>query len=69
VVALVTLVPDPGLDEWKALSVLGDATADSLAERACWLAAQAPGLSRLLLDKGIISGYLSDPGTASKGTH
>ena len=34
VVALVTLVPDPGLDEWQALSVLGDATADSLAERA-----------------------------------
>jgi hypothetical protein len=68
VVALVTFVPDPGLDEWKALSVLGDATADSLAERACWLAAQAPAFSRLLLDKGIISGYLSHPGTADLGT-
>ena len=68
VVALVTLVPDPGLDEWEALSVLGDATADSLAERACWLAAQAPGFSRLLLGKGIISGYLSHPGTADLGT-
>jgi hypothetical protein len=68
VVALVTLVPDPGLDEWRALSVLGDATADSLAERACWLAAQAPGFSRLLLAQGIIAGYLSDPGTTEIGT-
>jgi hypothetical protein len=67
VVALVTLVPDPGLDEWEALSVLGDVKTDSLAERACWLAAQAPGFSRLLLDQGIISGYLSDPGTADLG--
>jgi hypothetical protein len=67
VVALVTLVPDPGLDEWEALGVLGDATADSLAERACWLAAQAPGFSRLLLDKGIVGRYLSDPGTADLG--
>jgi hypothetical protein len=67
VVALVTLVPDPGLDEWQALSVLGEATADSLAERAHWLAAQAPGFSRLLLDEGIIAGYLSDPGTADLG--
>ena len=67
VVALVTLVPDPSLDEWEALGVLGDATADSLAERVCWLAAQAPGFSRLLLDKGIIGGYLSDPGTADLG--
>ena len=29
---------------------------------ACWLAAQAPGFSRLLLDKGIIGGYLVRPG-------
>ncbi|HET6187417.1 MAG TPA: hypothetical protein VFE59_10490 [Trebonia sp.] len=68
VTALVTLVPDPGLDEWEALSVLGDATTGSLAEQACWLAAQAPGFSRLLLDKGIISGYLAGPGTAELGT-
>ena len=68
VVALVTLVPDPGLDEWQALRVLGDATADSLAERAHWLAARAPGFSRLLLDQGIIAGYLADPGTADLGT-
>ena len=68
VVALVTLVPDPGPDEWQALSVLGNATADSLAERAHWLAAQAPGFSRLLLDQGIIAGYLSDPATADLGT-
>ena len=68
VTALVTLVPDPGLDEWEALGVLGDATAGSLAEQACWLAAQAPGFSRLLLDKGIIGGYLAAPGTAELGT-
>jgi hypothetical protein len=68
VVALVTLVPDPSFDEWETLGVLGDATADSLAERACWLAAQAPGFSQLLLDKGIIGRYLSDPGTADLGT-
>jgi hypothetical protein len=68
VVALVTLVPDPGLDEWGALSMLGDATADSLAEHAHWLAAQAPGFRRLLLDQGIIAGYLANPGTADLGT-
>jgi hypothetical protein len=68
IMALVTLVPDPGLDEWLALSVLGDARVDSLAERACWLASQAPGFSRLLLDQGIIAGYLADPVTADLGT-
>ena len=51
-VALVTLVADPGLDEWQALSVLGDPMKDPLAERACWLAARAEGFSRLLLDSG-----------------
>lgn len=68
VTALVTLVPDPGLDEWEALGVLGDATAGSLAERVCWLAAQAAGFSRLLLDEGIISAYLCAPDTAELGT-
>jgi hypothetical protein len=66
-VALVTLAADPGLDEWQALSVLGDPMKDPLAERACWLAARAEGFSRLLLDSGTVSGYLSDPGTADLG--
>ena len=38
VVALVALVPDPGLDEWEAIGVLGNPMKDPLAERACWLA-------------------------------
>ncbi len=68
VIALVTLVPDPGLDEWQALNVLGSVKSDSLAERAHALAARAPGFSQLLLDHGIIAGYLADPSTADLGT-
>jgi hypothetical protein len=67
VVALVTLAHDPGLDEWQALGVLGDPMKDPLAERACWLAAQSEGFRRLLLGSGIVSGYLSDSGTADLG--
>jgi hypothetical protein len=67
VIALVTLVDDPGLDEWEALSELGDPMKDPLAERACWLAARAPGFSRLLLDSGVVDGYLFGPGTADLG--
>src|SRR5450756_2156128 len=67
VIALVTLVHDPGLDEWEALGVLGNPMKDPLAERACWLAARAEGFSQLLLDSGTVSGYLSDPDTADLG--
>jgi hypothetical protein len=68
VVALVALVPDPGLDEWEALGVLGDPMKHPLAERACRLAAGADGFSRLLLGSGLVSGYLSDPDTSDLGT-
>jgi hypothetical protein len=68
VVALITLAQDPGLDEWHALGVLGDPMTDPLAERAYWLAARAEGFSRLLLDSGTVSDYLSEPGTADLGT-
>jgi hypothetical protein len=68
VIALVTLIGDPGLDEWEALSVLGDPVKDQLAERAYWLAAGSPGFSRLLLDNGIVDGYLADPASADLGT-
>jgi hypothetical protein len=67
VVALVTLVEAPGLDEWQALSVLGDPVKDSLAERAYWLAARAPGFGQLLLDNGIVGEHLAGPGTADLG--
>ena len=68
VVALIALVGDPGLDEWEALSILGDPVKDPLAERAYWLAARAPRFGRLLLDNGIVGEYLAGPGTADLGT-
>jgi hypothetical protein len=68
VVALITFVHDPGLDEWEALNVLGDPMKDALAERAFWLAARADGFSQLLLGTGIVERYLSDPSTADLGT-
>lgn len=68
VVALVTLVHDPDMDEWEALGILGDPMKDPLAERAFALAGRTGGFSRLLLDSGTVSGYLSDPATADLGT-
>jgi hypothetical protein len=67
VVALVTWVSDPVLEEWQALRELGDVAANPLAERAHSLAAQAPEFSTLLLAGGIVAGYLSDPATADLG--
>jgi hypothetical protein len=67
VVALVTWVSDPVLEEWHALRELGDVAANPLAERAHSLAAQAPEFSSLLLTGGIVAGYLSDPATADLG--
>jgi hypothetical protein len=67
IIALVTWVPDPVIEEWQALSTLGAATSNPLAERAHVLAAQAPEFSRLLLAEGIVAGYLSGRATADLG--
>ncbi len=67
VIALVTWVSDPVLEEWQALRELGDVAASPLADRAHSLAAQAPEFGALLLTGGVVAGYLSDPATADLG--
>ncbi len=67
VIALVTWVSDPVLEEWQALRELGDVAASPLADRAHSLAAQAPEFSALLLTGAVVAGYLSDPATADLG--
>ncbi len=52
VIALVTWVSDPLIDEWQALRELGDVAASPLADRAHSLAARAPEFSTLLLTGG-----------------
>ena len=67
VIALVTWVPDPVIEEWQALGVLSYAPGNPLAERARSLAARAPAFSTLLLTEGVVASYLSDPATADLG--
>lgn len=67
VIALVTRVPDPVIEEWQALGVLGDAKGNPLAERAHSLAAFAPDFGKLLLTEGIVAAYLAAPATADLG--
>ncbi len=67
VIALVTWVSDPLIDEWQALRELGDVAASPLADRAHSLAARAPEFSTLLLTGGVVAGYLSDAATADLG--
>lgn len=67
VIALVTWVSVPVLEEWQALRELGEVAASPLADRAHSLAAAAPEFSALLLTGGIVAGYLSDPATADLG--
>ena len=53
----------------KCCGVLGDRQTARSPSSACWLAAQAPGFSRLLLDKRHHRrATSSDPGTADLGT-
>ena len=67
VIALVTWIPDPVIEEWQALGVLGDAADNPLADRAHTLAARAPAFSTLLLTEGVVASHLSDPATADLG--
>lgn len=67
VIALVTWVSDPHIEEWQALRELGDVATSPLADRAHSLAARAPEFSTLLLTGGVVAGYLSDPATADLG--
>lgn len=64
VIRLATSVPDPTAEEWTALGVLGQVGTDSLAERACQLAARQERFGGFLLDRGIIAAYLMDPAKA-----
>ncbi|GAA1992844.1 hypothetical protein [Kitasatospora viridis] len=67
VIAVVTSVPDPTPEEWKALTVLGDGRTEPLADRAHALAARSPVFGELLLTEGVVAGYLADPDTAGFG--
>ncbi|MFB7122984.1 NACHT domain-containing protein [Kitasatospora sp. NPDC056273] len=67
VIALVTSVPDPTLQEWQALTVLGDGRTEPLSDRAHALAARSPAFGELLLTHGIVRDYLADPATAGFG--
>lgn len=67
VVALVTRVPDPGIEDWKVLGVLGAVADSPIYEHAHALAAQNPAFGKLLLDTGVVTGYLHDPATAVLG--
>lgn len=67
VIAMVTWVSEPTIEEWQALGSLGDAAGNPLAERAHALAVRAPAFGRLLLTAGVVASYLSDPATADLG--
>ncbi|MFD0274637.1 NACHT domain-containing protein [Kitasatospora sp. NPDC127111] len=67
VIALVTSVPDPTTQEWQALTVLGDARSEPLAEWAHARAASSQSFGNLLLAEGVIEPFLSDPGMVDFG--
>ena len=67
VIAMVTWVSDPAIEEWHALGALGGVAGNPLAERAHALAMGTLAFSRLLLTVGVIGSYLSDPVTADLG--